>query len=70
MGKIIATISLSLYAFSFSYLLFLPEFPKISTHYSWFIPMRPPIVPVLFFDFCFVSDNDVHNSYGITIVDK
>ena len=33
------------------YLLFLPEFPIIFTHYSYFIPMPSPIIPVLFFKF-------------------
>ena len=29
--------------------LFLPEFPIIFTHYSYFIPMPSPIIPVIFF---------------------
>ena len=30
------------------YLLFLPELPKIFTHYSYFIPIAPPIIPFYF----------------------
>ena len=36
------------------YLLFLPELPKTFTHYSFFIPIVPPVIPFLF---CCVSDN-------------
>ena len=36
-------LSLSLLCFQF-YLLFLPEFPIIFTHYSYFIPMPSPII--------------------------
>ena len=43
-------LSLSLLCFQF-YLLFLPEFPIIFTHYSYFIPMSSPIIPVIFFEF-------------------
>ena len=31
------------------YLLFLPELPKIFTHYSYFTPIAPPIIPFLFY---------------------
>ena len=31
------------------YQLFLPELPKIFTHYSYFIPTAPPIIPFLFY---------------------
>ena len=31
--------------------LFLPEFPKIFTRYSLFIPMPTPIIPILFYTF-------------------
>ena len=30
-------------------LLFLPELPKIFAHYSYFIPIAPPIIPFLFY---------------------
>ena len=33
------------------YPLFLPEIPIIFTHYSYFIPMPSPIIPVIFFNF-------------------
>ena len=45
-------LSLSLLCFQI-YLLFLPEFPIIFTHYSYFIPMPSPIIPVTFFKFLF-----------------
>ena len=45
-------LSLSLLCFQF-YLLFFPEFPIIFTHYSYFIPMPSPIIPVIFFKFLF-----------------
>ena len=31
------------------YLLFLPKLPKIFTHYSYFIPIAPPIISFLFY---------------------
>ena len=43
-------LSLSLLCFQF-YLLFLPGFPVIFTHYSYFIPMPSPIIPVILFKF-------------------
>ena len=30
-----------------NYLLFLPELPKIFTHYSYFVPIAPPIIPIV-----------------------
>ena len=44
------TVSLSLLCFRF-YLLFLPEFPIIFTHYSYFITMPSPNIPVIFSKF-------------------
>ena len=41
------------------YLLFLLKLPKIFTHYSFFIPIVPPIIPFLFY--C-VNDNIIHNA--------
>ena len=40
-------ISLSLLCFQF-YLLLLPEFPTVFTHYSYIIPMPSPIIPIIF----------------------
>ena len=47
----------SYYAFRLSYLLFLPDFPKIFTHSILF-----PCNDLLFLYYC-VSDNDVYNPY-------
>ena len=58
-------LSLSLLCFQF-YLLFLPEFPVIFTHYSYFIPIPSPIIPVSYvysLNFYCVSDNEVHSFY-------
>ena len=58
--------------------VFLPEFPKNFTHYSWFIPMPSPIISVyaLFLSrvlllwtlvpilLQWISDDDFHNSYS------
>ena len=46
------------------YLLFLPEFPITFTHYSYFILMPSPIIPVIFFNFYCVSDNKVHSLFS------
>ena len=43
-------------------LLFLPVLSKIFTHYSYFIPIAPPII-LLFYS---VNDNNYHNA-GVTI---
>ena len=53
-------LSLSLLCFQF-YLLFLSEFPIIFTHYSYFIPMPLPIIPLNFY--C-VSNNKVHSLFS------
>ena len=44
--------------------LAIPEFPIIFTHYSYFILMPSPIIPVLFFKFYCVSDYEVHNLFS------
>ena len=36
------------------YLLFFPEFPKILTHYSYFIPISSPIIPTYSCNFNFI----------------
>ena len=49
------------------YLLFFPEFPKILTHYSYFIPMSSPIIPNyscnLYASMIIMSIKD-HNTHG------
>ena len=57
-------VSLSLLCFQF-YLLFPPEFPIIFTHYSYFIPVPSPNIPVIFSKFYCVSDNEVNSLFSI-----
>ena len=54
------SLTLSLLCFQF-HLLFLPEFPIIFTHYSYFIPIPSPIIPINFY---YVSDNEVHSLFS------
>ena len=45
-------------------LLVLPIIPsRNSHHYSYFIPMPSPIIPVIFISFC-VSDSEVHSIFS------
>ena len=46
------------------YLLFLPELPKILTHYSYFIPTSSPIIPTYSCNFYCIDDNSVHNTHS------
>ena len=40
-------------------LLFFPKFPKILTHYSYFIPISSPIIPTCSCNFYCINDNNV-----------
>ena len=56
-AQLVGTLGLSLICSKF-YLLFLPEFPKILTHYSYFMPTSSPIIPTYSCNFYCTSDNN------------
>ena len=44
--------------------IFLPELPKILTHYSYFMPTSSPIIPTYSCNFYCISDNNVFNTHS------